>query len=190
MEYNNFKIENGLLRSDKSILFIDSPNYSKRDPKDKIQVLVIHCISLPKGKYGNYYVEQFFRNYLPFNLPKDIEELKKVKVSSHLYIRRTGQVIQLVNFNNKAWHAGVSKFKDLTDLNKYSVGVELEGADDDIYTKFQYDSLIKVTKSIMFEYKDIKLDNITGHDTIAPDRKTDPGKYFDWEYYIKNLNKN
>jgi len=184
MEYNNFKIENGILKSDKEILFIDSPNYSKRDVKDKIQILVIHCISLPKGNYGYYYVEQFFRNYLPYNLPEDIQELKEVKVSAHLYIRRTGQVIQFVNFNNKAWHAGASKFKDLTDLNKYSIGIELEGADDEPYTKFQYDSLVKVTDSIMSEYKDITKETITGHENIAPGRKTDPGKYFDWNEYL------
>tara|TARA_R110002072_G_scaffold84814_4_gene192237 strand:- start:2629 stop:3201 length:573 start_codon:yes stop_codon:yes gene_type:complete len=187
MKYKNFNIKQGILKSDKNILFINSPNYSKRDIKDKIQILVIHCISLPKNNYSNYYVEQFFRNYLPCNLPDAIKELKSVKVSAHLYIKRTGKVIQFINFNNKAWHAGESNFKELSNINDYSIGIELEGADNDKYTQAQYDSLIKLTKSIMCVYPDILLDNIVGHDQIAPNRKTDPGEFFDWEFFKSSL---
>ena len=91
-------------------------------------------------------------------------------------------------FNKKAWHAGVSIFKDREDCNEFSIGIELEGTDETQYEKEQYHSLIMATKALMSFFPDIKKDRIVGHSDIAPDRKTDPGKSFDWEYYLSKIN--
>ena len=114
-------------------------------------------------------------------------EIYDLKVSSHLLIERDGSLVQFVPFNKKAWHAGVSSFKGRENCNEFSIGIELEGTDENTYTEDQYRALIDVTKELMFVFRDIKKENIVGHSDIAPGRKTDPGKAFDWHYYLSNL---
>jgi|TARA_Y100000748_G_scaffold298034_1_gene292797 AmpD protein len=164
-----------------------SPNSSERKSKE-ISLLVIHNISLPPGKYGGDYIEKFFTNQLNSDDDPYFEDIIDLTVSSHLLIKRDGSITQFVPFNKKAWHAGVSIFKDREDCNEFSIGIELEGTDETPYEKEQYNSLIMATKALMSFFPDIKKDRIVGHSDIAPDRKTDPGKSFDWEYYLSKLN--
>ena len=169
-------IEDHLLKSAKQI---QSPNYSERLNEDDINLIVIHSISLPPGKYNNSYIEEFFCNKLSVNENKYFESISDLKVSSHILIKRDGKIIQFVPFNKKAWHAGISSFGKKTNCNDFSIGIELEGSDHDDFDQRQYNSLDKILVTLM-EYYGIKKKDIVGHSDIAPDRKTDPGPRFDW----------
>ena len=140
---------------------------------------------MPEGNYEGSNVEDFFLNKLSISDHNSFDKIKDLKVSSHLYIKRNGELVQFVPFNKRAWHAGDSVFKGVTNCNDFSIGIELEGADDDIFTEEQYNSLVSATKEIIKKYPLISKDNITGHSEIAPNRKTDPGNKFDWEKYLK-----
>jgi AmpD protein len=110
-----------------------------------------------------------------------------MKVSAHVLIKRNGEVIQFVPFNKRAWHAGVSSYKGKNDCNNFSIGIELEGSDDDIFEDIQYKKLSLITSLLIEEYDLITKDNIKGHSDIAPERKTDPGVLFDWDRYLTNV---
>ena len=164
----------------------DSPNFSERLKKD-ISLLVIHNISLPPGKFGNDFIDLFFTNKLDPSKDPYFEDIHEMKVSSHLFIDREGQITQFVPFDKAAWHAGISEFNGKENCNEFSIGIELEGTDDLEYTSNQYETLIEATKTLMKAYPDIVADNIVGHSDIAPARKTDPGDSFDWDLYKSSL---
>lgn len=163
-----------------------SPNSSDRK-SNEVSLLVIHNISLPPGNYGGDHIEKFFTNQLDQEEHPYFQDIADLKVSSHLLIKRDGSITQFVPFNKKAWHAGISTFRGREDCNEFSIGIELEGTDESKYEKEQYESLISVTKELMSFFPDIKKETIVGHSDIAPDRKTDPGKSFDWNYFRSNL---
>jgi len=163
-----------------------SPNSSDRK-SNEVSLLVIHNISLPPGNYGGDHIEKFFTNQLDNEEHPYFQDIADLKVSSHLLIKRDGSITQFVPFNKKAWHAGISTFRGREDCNEFSIGIELEGTDESKYEKEQYESLISVTKELMSFFPDIKKETIVGHSDIAPDRKTDPGKSFDWNYFRSNL---
>ena len=177
-----FKIneETGLLEE---AIQIESPNCDSRPSGTEISLIVIHGISLPPAEFGGGYIEQFFSNNLDTSQHPYFEEIKDVQVSSHLLIERTGTVKQFVPFNKRAWHAGVSQFKNQDCCNDFSIGIELEGTDDIEYSNLQYDVLGQVCKSLLSSYSSILEENIVGHCDIAPGRKTDPGESFDWERF-------
>ena len=163
-----------------------SPNCSERT-SDEISLLVIHNISLPPGEYGGGFVEKLFTNQLDPTDHPYFSEVSNLEVSSHLLIERDGSITQFVPFNLKAWHAGVSNFQGRVNCNEFSIGIELEGTDDNEYEQEQYHALIEITKELMLLYPQIKQDRIVGHSDIAPQRKTDPGKAFDWQLYLSSL---
>jgi AmpD protein len=167
----------------KDAIYHPSPNFDER-PNQEISLLVIHNISLPPGEFKGDYVQAFFTNKLDVNHHPYFKEIGHLKVSSHLFIRRNGDVWQFVPFTKRAWHAGKSSFQGQTDCNNYSIGIELEGTDLIPYTQEQYEKLAHVTAAILAQYP-IKLENIVGHCDIAPIRKTDPGPSFDWLHYKK-----
>ena len=110
-----------------------------------------------------------------------------MKVSSHILIKRTGEIIQFVPFDKRAWHAGISSYKGIDDCNNYSIGIELEGCDEDVFEDAQYDSLCKITSLILAEYNHIYKENIKAHSEVAPGRKTDPGTKLDWDRFLEAL---
>lgn len=176
------KIQNGRLSGAE---FIASPFFDERPVGEMITLLVIHNISLPPQQYGGPYVEQLFTGQLSPNEHEYFQSIYQLKVSSHLFIRRNGEVLQFVSFDKRAWHAGVSCFEGKEKCNDYSIGIELEGSDFDAFTDIQYQQLTMVTQCLK-KYYPIKA--LVGHSDIAPNRKTDPGPYFDWEHY-HNLSK-
>ena len=163
-----------------------SPNYSERE-SNEVSLLVLHNISLPPGEFGNENVEKLFTNQLDPEEHPYFKEIYELKVSSHLFIDREGLIVQFVPFDLAAWHAGVSNFKGRDNCNQFSIGIELEGTDNAKYTKEQYDSLVRVTKILMSKFPEIKKENIVGHSDIAPERKTDPGESFDWNFFLSAL---
>lgn len=165
---------------------LSSPNCSER-PTDEISLLVIHNISLPPGEYGGPYIHELFCNQLDCSQHEFFTELEGLKVSSHLLIRRDGELVQFVPFNLMAWHAGVSDFQGRQACNEFSIGIELEGSDYENFTDEQYTCLIDVTELLLRSYPQINQDRIVGHSDIAPARKTDPGPYFRWARFLSAL---
>ena len=163
--------------------WLASPNYGKRPEPTDISLLVIHNISLPPGQFGTGCVQRFFCNALDASEHPYFEQIAALQVSSHLLIERDGTIIQFVNFNDRAWHAGLSEFNGRPNCNDYSVGIELEGTDTDLYTDVQYQVLAEISRALMQAYPAITAERITGHEHIAPGRKTDPGPAFDWSRY-------
>lgn len=168
----------------------ESPNASDRPDGIEPSLLVIHCISLPEGSYGTPYIRQLFLNELDTDAHPTFASLSGVHVSSHLLVDRTGQIVQFVPFDRQAWQAGVSEFDGQKQCNAFSIGIELEGTVDTPFESIQYDVLCDVTVALMHRYTGITLSRIVGHQEIAPTRKTDPGKCFDWNFYLTEVSTN
>ena len=164
-------------------------HYDDRDSDDDIDLLVIHNISLPPQQFGGPHIDQLFGGCLDPNEHPFFEEIAGIRVSSHLLIRRNGELVQDVPFHKRAWHAGLSSFDSRDKCNDYSIGIELEGADEIPYEEIQYQVLAKITRLLLKAYPKICSERITGHSNIAPGRKTDPGPAFDWEFYRGLLSK-
>lgn len=160
--------------------YIASPNCDDRPVSGDINLIIIHNISLPPGEYGGQGVTQLFTNTLDPEEHPYYQEIHELKVSSHLFIRRDASIVQYVPFHQRAWHAGVSSYNGRERCNDYSIGIELEGVDDQPYTDEQYDCLNKILPEIRAAYR-IPNEDITGHCDVAPGRKTDPGVAFDWQ---------
>ena len=168
--------------------FIESPNFSERPEGVDPSLIVVHNISLPPGRFGGDFIKQFFVNSLNSELHPYFKEISDLRVSSHLLIERDGNIIQFVEFNKSAWHAGVSEYEGQKDCNDFSIGIELEGTDSDPYQDIQYSILSGISECLMGSYLEINKERIIGHADIAPDRKTDPGDSFDWFRFRDSLN--
>jgi N-acetyl-anhydromuramoyl-L-alanine amidase len=158
---------------------IPSPNFNQRPDDAEIQLVVIHNISLPPSQFGGGYIQQFFQNKLDWSAHPYFQTIEGMQVSAHLLILRTGEVIQFVNFKDRAWHAGRSSYLGKKECNDYSIGIELEGSDDLPFEEIQYEKLAEVVATLQLAYPKIQ-QHLAGHSDIAPGRKTDPGRFFDW----------
>ena len=167
--------------------FLPSPNKDERPEGMVIDVLVIHSISLPPGDFGSQAIESFFCNGLARQDHPFYEVICQLTVSAHLLIRRDGSVIQFVPFGERAWHAGISEFGGRTRVNDFSIGIELEGSDFGPFEEHQYHALAEVTRALRQAYPGITPERVVGHNQIAPQRKTDPGPYFNWERYRQSM---
>lgn len=157
-----------------------SPHRDARPSDAAVDLLVIHGISLPPGQYGGDDVAALFLGTLDTAAHPAYAALAGTRVSAHVYVRRTGEAVQFVPVRERAWHAGVSCWAGRERCNDYSVGIELEGRDDDAYTPAQYATLAAITQALRAVYPAITRERIVGHADIAPGRKTDPGPCFDW----------
>ena len=171
-----FQIRDGQLLGARQI---PSPNFNQRPEHTDIQLLVIHNISLPPSQFGGGYIEQFFQNQLDWSVHPYFQTIEGMQVSAHLLILRSGEVLQFVNFNDRAWHAGRSSYLAKKECNDYSIGIELEGSDDLPFQEIQYQVLAHVVTVLQATYPKL-LQHVAGHSDIARGRKTDPGPYFDW----------
>ena len=158
-----------------------SPNCDLRPDESDIGLVVIHGISLPPGKFGHDYIDQLFCNQLNPDEHPYFQEIAELKVSSHLLIRRDGELVQYVPLQKRAWHAGVSIFENREACNDFAIGIELEGEDNTTYTDAQYLALAPLLKGLIEAYPGLNEQTIVGHCDIAPGRKTDPGEAFDWQ---------
>jgi len=162
-------------------IHVPSPNCDERPAGAEVSLLVVHGISLPPGEFGGPWIDQLFTNQLECGAHPYFQEIADLHVSSHLLIRRDGEVVQYVPFSQRAWHAGPSCFEGAEACNDFSIGIELEGDDHVPYTDTQYTQLAQIIGVLREVYPAIKPDRIVGHCDIAPERKTDPGPAFDWE---------
>lgn len=159
---------------------LPSPNFDARPDGCVADLIIVHGISLPPGEYGGPHVDQLFTNQLDWNAHPYFKQIEGMKVSSHLLIRRDGEVVQYVPFHERAWHAGQSNWQGRERCNDFSIGIELEGMDDAPYEAAQYRELARVILALCAAYPTLSLDRIVGHSDVAPGRKTDPGESFDW----------
>ena len=168
---------------------IESPNKDAR-PKDvDIDLLIIHSISLPPGDYAGGDIEAFFCNKLDVKKDPFYESIKDLRVSAHFLIRRDGEVIQFVSTELRAWHAGKSEFFGKNRCNDFSIGIEVEGCDEDSFANLQYASLSSLVKTLQGRYPGITSERVVGHSDVSPGRKTDPGPRFDWSSLKNQLKK-
>lgn len=162
---------------------LPSPNFDARAEGTEIALLVIHNISLPPAQFGGPYIADLFLNKLDYDADPYFDQLRPLRVSAHFLIRRDGAVMQFVSAHDRAWHAGVSSFCGQERCNDFSIGVELEGTDFAAFADAQYSALAALTVALKAAYP---LQHVTGHEDIAPGRKTDPGPFFDWaEYQVR-----
>ncbi len=161
--------------------FVPSPNADARPAGEIISLLVVHGISLPPGQFGGPWVEDLFLNRLDPAAHPYFETIRGLRVSAHVFVRRDGALVQYVPFTERAWHAGASAFDGRGACNNFSIGVELEGADDLPYEPAQYETLASLCRALVRAYPALTPQRIVGHSQISPGRKTDPGPSFDWE---------
>ena len=163
-----------------------SPNQDARPENVSPDLAVIHHISLPPGEFRNkpssQHIVDFFQNKLDPSAHPYFAEIADQKVSSHFLITRSGELIQFVSTQNKAWHAGKSSFQGRDKCNDFSIGIEMEGDGDSSFEAAQYQTLANLISKLGITYPNLQF---AGHSDIAPDRKTDPGIYFDWKKFQK-----
>lgn len=167
------------------VRFIPSPNFDARPTGAAVEVIVIHAISLPPGQFGGPAIEQFFCNALDRDAHPYYQTLAGLEVSAHFLVRRDGEIVQFVPLHQRAWHAGRSWCEGRGRVNDFSIGIELEGADDQPFEEAQYQALAQLTRGVMEQYPAITRDRLYGHADIAPGRKADPGPHFDWKHYLE-----
>jgi AmpD protein len=159
---------------------VSSPNCDDRPPGVEPDLIVVHGISLPPGEFGGPWIDQLFTNQLPVAAHPYFATVADLRVSSHLLVRRGGEVVQYVPFHRRAWHAGVSSWQGRERCNDFAIGIELEGTDDLPYESTQYAMLARVIAMLCRSYPGLSPERVVGHSDIAPGRKTDPGLAFDW----------
>lgn len=163
-----------------------SPNQDARPEDVQPELVVIHHISLPPGEFRNRtsseHIVDFFQNKLDPKGHPYFAEIADQKVSSHFLITRSGELVQFVSTRNKAWHAGISSFLGREKCNDFSIGIELEGDGESPFEEVQYQALTSLVEQLTSTHPNLQF---AGHSDIAPNRKTDPGIYFDWQKFQK-----
>jgi AmpD protein len=167
-----------------------SPNSDSRPSGSVIDLVVLHSISLPRGRYGKVNggsaIERLFTNRLDPAEDPSFADLAGLRVSAHFLIYRDGELVQFVPLARRAWHAGVSRWRGRERCNDFSVGIELEGVDDGEFEARQYEVLSSLLKQLQ---QRLPLRGLAAHSDIAPGRKTDPGEGFDWPHLLGALSR-
>lgn len=157
-----------------------SPNFGPR-PRGRgsqaVTLAVVHSISLPPGEYGGDAVERLFTNRLDHDAHPYFGPLRGLRVSAHFLVRRGGEVLQFVSGRRRAWHAGASAWRGRAGCNDFSIGIELEGLEGQRFEPAQYRSLARLLHALAGRWP---LQDVAGHEHVAPGRKHDPGPGFDW----------
>lgn len=164
--------------------FLASPNFGARPAKTRIDLLVLHAISLPPGQYGTGCVQQLFTNQLDWQAHPYFLQIQGLEVSAHFFIARGGELWQFVSCDDRAWHAGASQYRGRSNCNDDSIGIELEGLDGQPFEDAQYESLASVAAALLMHYP---IAHLAGHEHIAAGRKFDPGAGFEWQALQKSL---
>jgi len=158
-----------------------SPNFGPRPAGTPIDLLVVHSISLPPGRYGGGEVQRLFTNTLDWDADPYFKTIEGMAVSAHFFVTRGGELWQFVSCDDRAWHAGASSWRGRDNCNDFSVGIELEGTDVAPYEAAQYLALADVIRALRAGYETLRAAPVVGHSDVAPGRKTDPGESFDWK---------
>lgn len=154
-----------------------SPNCEPRPANSRIDLVVLHSISLPPGQYGGDAVRQLFTNSLDWDAHPYYQSIRGLTVSAHFFVRRCGVLWQFVSCDARAWHAGVSSYRGRDNCNDDSVGIELEGLEGETFEPAQYETTAVLCAALAQQYP---IAHVAGHEHVAPGRKFDPGSGFDW----------
>ena len=171
----------------KEIPFLASPNFNQRPQGLNIDMIVLHAISLPDGEFEKYHIHDFFLNQLNTSAHHSFSGLQDVKVSAHFVIARNGKITQFVKTYDRAWHAGKSSWEGQENCNDFSIGIEIIGDERQPFTSKQYTETARLCKTLMKHHKEIKKTRIVGHQDIAPTRKWDPGKQWNWSRFHRSF---
>lgn len=177
-------VATGLLEGVRQVL---SPHRDARPAQVVANLIVIHGISLPPGEFGGAWIEKLFTGCLPRGVHPYFDSIQGLRVSAHLLVRRDGELVQFVPFHLRAWHAGASSYQGREACNDFSIGIELEGSDDEPYADVQYDAAAAAVRALLQAYPTLSATRLAGHSDIAPGRKTDPGPAFDWPALRRRL---
>jgi len=149
-----------------------SSNFNKRVKNSSPKLIILHYTAM----------FSFSEALIHLSNPKN-------KVSSHFLISKNGDIFNLVDVKFRAWHAGMSCWKKIKDINSNSIGIEIDNSGHlhkfENYKKEQIKSLMKLLKYLIKKFK-IHPIHIIGHSDIAPYRKIDPGEKFPWRILYKN----
>jgi AmpD protein len=161
-----------------------SPNHNERPAGTDVSLAVVHSISLPPGQYGGDAIERLFTNRLDWSAHPYFESIRGLQVSAHFVVLRSGRLLQFVSCDRRAWHAGASQWRGRDNCNDYSVGIELEGLEGERFKAAQYAQLVVLLRALARRYA---IAAVVGHEHVAPTRKHDPGKGFDWARLARAL---
>ncbi len=149
------------------IIKTTSPNFDSRAGQS-VDMLVLHYTGMKSAEAA---------------LARMCDE--SAKVSAHYMVGTGGRISQLVDENERAWHAGVSYWRGKTNINQRSIGIEIVNTGHEFgYTPFpqtQMEAVADLCRDILKRHN-IPACNIVGHSDIAPTRKQDPGELFDWQF--------
>lgn len=178
--------DNGLWRNGwyRFARHLPSPNFGSRPENTCTNLIVLHSISLPPGVYGGTQVQELFTNQLDWEQHPYFKQIEGLQVSAHFYIQRGGEIWQFVSCNDRAWHAGTSRYQGRDNCNDNSIGIELEGLEGDTFEAAQYEALQALCPALAQRYP---IAHIAGHEHIAPGRKADPGPGLDWGFLQQSL---
>lgn len=174
-------LDSGLIQG---VRHVASPNCDERPTGERLTLLVVHCISLPPGHFSGNAVERLFTNTLDPSEHPYYGTIAGLRVSAHFFIRRSGELVQFVPCDLRAWHAGASSWRGRSRCNDFSIGVELEGTETSEYAPAQYEVLATLTRALREVHP---LEDLAAHSDIAPGRKSDPGPGFDWSRFRADL---
>ncbi len=149
-----------------------------------VELVVLHSISLPPGEYGGDAIERLFTNRLDGGEHPYFQSLVGLEVSAHFVVRRDGDLLQFVSCDRRAWHAGVSAWRGRANCNDWSIGIELEGLEGEVFDDRQYPVLARLIQASAKRYP---VREVVGHEHVAPGRKHDPGTGFDWPRLRESL---
>jgi len=167
--------------------YISSPHFNER-PKDAgIDLIVLHAISLPAGEFETQHVKELFLGQLDIAAHPSFADLQGMRVSSHFVVDRQGKANQFVACDKRAWHAGESSWLGREACNDYAIGIEMIGDEQRPFTHAQYTETARLCRILMQRYPQINAERIVGHQDIAPNRKWDPGKQWDWSRFYRSL---
>jgi len=164
-----------------------SPHQNARPDGVEIDLIVLHAISLPAGLFAGEYIDDLFMGRLNCTAHPTFDALDGLNVSAHFVVDREGGITQFVACENRAWHAGVSEWQGRSGCNDYAIGIEMIGDEACPFTTAQYRETARLCRQLMQRYPGISSERIVGHQDIAPGRKWDPGKQWDWQHFRRSL---
>jgi len=166
---------------------LHSPHQNARPDGVEIDLIVLHAISLPSGQFEPKHIDDLFMGRLDCAVHPDFTPLKDLQVSAHFVVDRNGEITQFVACSERAWHAGISEWEGRSGCNDFAIGIEMIGDENRPFTTHQYRETARLCKTLMQRYPAISPQRIVGHQDIAPGRKWDPGKQWDWQHFRRSL---
>ncbi|MBT8417323.1 MAG: N-acetylmuramoyl-L-alanine amidase [Silicimonas sp.] len=140
-----------------------SPNHDERRDGNRVELVVLHYTAMDDAEAA------MSRLCDP-----------ECEVSAHYLVGRDGQVTRMIDEDRRAWHAGEGKWADRADVNSRSIGVELDNDGQSAYPDAQMEALEALLADIL-ERNGLEPKHVIAHSDMAPDRKSDPGRRFDWK---------